>query len=127
MIKRWVSRVDDQKAEQGGARSWWRWPLLLVLVLAGLAVAAWIVRRDRLELAKLRHEKNKAEIEQDNARAELLANVEEGRVRDALAEVRESTARVAELTTRLRKAKEKYNADQQAIARLSWRDLRRAE
>ena len=49
----------------------WYWALILpVIVLAAVALFAWLSQRSNRELAKLRHEKNKTKILKDKAVAE---------------------------------------------------------
>lgn len=126
-IKKWLARIEGQrKPGSKSAKSWWRWPLLVLLVMLGMFVASYVLNRNGRELAKLRHEKNKREIEEGNARAELLLNIEENRSRVALAEVKKARVALLDIERQLTEEEAKHEQDKAAIDRMRWSDLPRA-
>ena len=130
MLELLAKLITKQKPEQGkggGAKSWWRWPLLIVLVLAGLAIASWWMWRNGRELAKLRSEKfkreelaRKAEVDQQVAtnKAESIA---------ALAKAKRQADKILELDLKIHAATRRNELDKANIDRLTWADLPRGE
>jgi len=120
-LKKIVS--DNKEPTKGGGKSW-VWTLAIVaVVLVGIAVWAWISFRHGRELAKLRHEKNKAKILADQA-------VVDGKVAEGneailkakkVIEKAEDSLRVIE--SDIRAEEKRYEADLRAIRSIrSWRD-----
>jgi hypothetical protein len=122
-----ASAVDSQKPsggkEAGGAKSWWRWPILIILVLIGIAVAAWVLGRNRRELARLRHEKNKREILAANAKALSDAGMEEKSAEMRLAAANKALERVADINQKIKDAEDEYAEASGRASRITWADL----
>jgi len=104
---------------------WWLWPLVGVLVLVGLAVAAWYGAADRRELARLRHEEVKRRVELEEAAVDqTLARSMGEMARAQLAEDRAllalaaAQAEEAELLARMTR-------DRDSVRALRWGDLPR--
>jgi uncharacterized protein HemX len=114
---------QKEKKDKGGPGAWWRWPLIIILVLIGIAVAAWALGRNRRELAKLRHEKNKREILAENAKVLSEVEGEEKSAEMRLQAANESLERVAEINTRIQAAKDRYEKDKDRASRITWADL----
>jgi peptidoglycan hydrolase CwlO-like protein len=112
LFDRVVGAADNQKDEGGGAKSWWRWPLIILLVLVAIAAFAWFSQRDAKELARLRHAKKKADVERaqaqtDAAIAKETAVIEEHqkKIDEALTRIEEIDTEVKEVEARLAKRK----------------------
>lgn len=128
MIAALAKAVEAQKPDTGsGAKSWWRWPLLIILVLVGVLVAAWALNRDRRELARLRHARNKARIEEDNATAETKAALSEATVEAALTKVIRSKVLVANLDKQIAQGEAAHAKRLADIKKITWGDLPRAD
>ena len=123
-LSRIVDAVGTQKEDKGGAKSWWRWPLVILLVLVAVAVFAWISRRDAKELARLRHEKKVREVEaaqiEANAKyAKLTVTIDEHQKR-----IEKSAARVKEIDVQIEEVETRLAADKKAIDRIrTWDDV----
>ena len=122
-LEKLADRLGRQRTPEGKARSWWRWPLIILLILIGLAVAAWVINRDRRELARLRHEKYKREQEARNAAVDAQVAATEAATDAALERVSETTHAIDAADAQLAKARRKYERDEAAIDRLRWSDL----
>jgi hypothetical protein len=123
-----IKAIESQKPEKGGgAKSWWRWPLLILLVLAGLAIAGWISMRNRRELAKLRHEKFKRE--ELAKQAEVDAQVAENDLSKEkhLKVAARERERLLEADLKLKAAENRHAKHVDAIDRLGWGDLPRGD
>ena len=104
----------------------WIWKLLLPLVvLAGIAAFAWFASKKNRELAKLRHEKNKAKIlsEQSVVQAKIATNdefiAEQKKIYDAAQE------RIKIIDADIAAGEKQYEADLRAIDSIrSWDDYR---
>ena len=118
-----VKTVEEQKKKSGGSKGW-RWLLIVIpIILIGLFVAAWVTQKDRRELAKLRHEKNKRQIEKDNADSASKAAKEEEEVRTALARVDLAGEAINEIDRRIEEARKRHAENKKLIGRLRWNDL----
>ena len=119
-----AQRPDDPK--KNGVKSWWRWPLMMVLVLAGMAVGAWLLKRNSRELAKLRHERHVREIEAENDAALVRVDLKEKEVADTLREVDKSMLRIKDIDLAIAEAEKRYAETNAKIDRITWDDLPRA-
>ncbi|MEE9358884.1 MAG: hypothetical protein V3U85_00220 [Hyphomicrobium sp.] len=128
MIEAIAKAVTAQKPKEGGgARSWWRWPLLIVLVLIGVLVAAWVISRDRRELARLRHERNVQRIKSENAKANLEAAENERIAEQALERVEQSKLIVEALNNQIAEIEAAHAKRKLEIDAITWGDLPRAD
>lgn len=127
LLERLAGVADAQRdPTTGRPRSVWRWIVLAVVVLVGAGVVVWLWRlrdAERRELARLRHEKNRAALEADNARAAAAAAELEEEMRAALRRVADSEVRVARIDEELAAAEDRHDEALDAIGRLTLRDL----
>lgn len=97
----------------------WIWSIIIpIIVLIGIAVFAWISRKNGRELAKLRHEKVKAKVLADNAKvsAELEQNAEHIARAQKNSDMRDEKLRRIEADIRAEEAR--HEADRRAIDRM---------
>lgn len=116
--------VGKHKSPEGGGKSWLSTLIIIAVVLVGVAVWSWISFRNNRELAKLRHEKEKARILAE--KTELDAKVAKND--EVIAEAKRRQAAVEEtirhIDADIRTEQERYEADLRAIDRIrSWRDV----
>lgn len=131
LIKKLAGAISSQKSEETGKpKSWWRWPLVIGLVVLAVVAVVWIWRlssRERRELARLRHERNVLKIQADQARVDA----EVGRERDVIAEKRrlvaESVARLKEIDLEIAEGKERHDEVLADIDRIRVVDLPRGD
>jgi len=113
----------NKEPTKGGGKSWVSTLVIIAVVLVGVAVWSWISWKNGRELAKLRHEKNKAKILAEKAEVDLL--VEKGNEAIAakikIVDAAEEKLRVVEADILAVEAH--YEADMRAIDSIrSWRD-----
>ncbi len=131
LLKKLAGAISSQKSEETGKpKSWWRWPLVVLLVVLAVVAVVWIWRlssKERRELARLRHERNVLKIQADQARVDA----EVTRERDVIAEKRrliaESAARVKEIDLEIAEGKERHAEVLDAIDRIRVVDLPRGD
>lgn len=118
-------KSNQKPAEQGGgSKSWLGTLIIIVVALAGVALWSWISWRKNRELAALRHEKEKARIQGDQA--QLRKEVADGAAEVAKSQKEIDAARetVRIIEADIRAAEERYEADRRAIDRIrSWDDV----
>ena len=120
-LQRIVSK--HKEPTKGGGKSWIGTLIIIAVVLVGAAVWYWLAVRRGRELAKLRHEKNKAILMKENSviRAAVAEN-------DELVEKYEKVFNAAEehqasIEADIRAEEKRYEADMRAIDSIrSWRD-----
>lgn len=130
MLELLANLIGKQKPDEGkggGAKSWWRWPLLIVLVLAGLAIASWWMWRNGRELAKLRSDKFKREELARKAEVDAQVASNKAEADAALAEAKRQADRILELDLRIHAATRRNELDKANIDRLTWADLPRGK
>ena len=124
LFNRLIKAAGSQKDEGAGAKNWWRWPLLIVVVLIAVAVFAWMSRRNAKELAKLRHEKKKREVAAAQADSDRKVAVSRTEINEHAKKVRESMDRVKAINAEIRDVEAKFEADKEAISRIrTWDDV----
>lgn len=118
LIESKVTAEPSSQNSTSSAKSWIWAIVIAVIVLIGITVFTWISFKNGRELAKLRHEKNKAKILADQAAAEaelakLQSEIDAAQTRaDAAAE----DLRRAEADIRAEEAR--YEANRRAIDRM---------
>ena len=105
------------------ATSIWSYLIVVAIALAAIAIGSWLMWRKSKELAKLRHEKNKAAIRHEQL--EFYAELNENNVAIASAQkeidVAASSLRIIEADIKAEESR--YEADLRAINSIrSWRD-----
>lgn len=116
--------VGEDGGEERKAASGWGTAIIGLTVVAAIVVFGWLRWRRGKELAKLRHERNKARIEADNATLrKTIASSD--RAADRLAARRRSLAgKVRIVDADIRAEEQRYEADLLAISRItSWDDV----
>jgi hypothetical protein len=116
-----TDRAHNGQVQKGKS---WIWSLIIpMLVLAGLAAFAWFAAKKNRELAKLRHEKNKAKIlkEQAVVQAKIATNdtfiAEQKKIFNA------SQERIRIISADIDAEEKRYEADMRSIDSIrSWRD-----
>ncbi len=121
-----ANAMDTTRWSDGKPAPWF-WIIAGVVLLLGLALAAWVLGTNREELAKLRHEKVPAKIEQADADAALAAATEDEIKEAALERVAVATKKLEQLDDDLDHAKEVFAGNLAAAKRIRWSDLPRAE
>ena len=116
-----VEAVEKRKSK--GGKSWLSLLIIIPLILVGLFVAAWVTQKDRRELAKLRHEKNKRRIEKENADTASKMVREEKEIQAALERVDLAGEAINEIDRRMTEASRRHEKNKKLIGRLRWRDL----
>ncbi|MBW2691045.1 MAG: hypothetical protein JRE57_00245 [Deltaproteobacteria bacterium] len=115
--------VSNNTSPGGVGKSWLSTIVIIAVVLAGFAAWSWFNRRHVRELARLRHEKNKARILAANAKTiQMLADGDEkiAAADRAFAAAREALRVIA---ADERAEEGRYEADLRAIDSIgSWRD-----
>lgn len=124
ILGRLIGAIDQNKDDKAGAKNWWRWPILIVLMLAAVAVFAWISNRDAKELANLRHEKKKAELERDQAQIDALIAKDAAQVELHQKEIDAASARIEKLNKEFQETRDDLAKKIAAIDRVrTWEDV----
>lgn len=118
-----AANAMDKTRWSDGKPAPWFWIIAVVVFLLGLAIAAWVLGKNREELAKLRHEKEKAKIEKADAEAALAAAKEDEIKEAALARVAAADTQLEDLDLVLKTTKETFAKNLAAANRLRWSDL----
>jgi len=130
MLERIIKAIEKRRPDdksRSGAKRWWHWPALILLVLVGLAVATWLGTRHRRELAKLRHQRFKRE--EEARQAEMKVAIAENQLAKdkALKKAEVARKRAASADAKMTKAVARYEKDKHRIAKLRWGDLPRGD
>ena len=97
----------------------WIWAIIIpIIVLAGIAVFAWIARRHGRELAKLRHEKNKAKILAEKEAQDLALSQHQYSREQAQKKVDAANEKLRVVEADLRAEEARYEAELDAINRM---------
>jgi len=115
--------VDKKAPTKNGSKSWLNALVLIAVVLVGVAVWSWVSFRRGRELAKLRHEKNKAKILKEGSitKAWVTDNDEIVAAQDKIFNAADKYLKVIEAD--IRAEEKRYEADMRAIDHIrSWRD-----
>lgn len=124
IIKRNQHPATATSPAGGGGKSWLGTLIILAVVLAGVAIWAWVSMRRNRELAMLRHEKEKARIEADQA----VMHSQIAKDNLVLVERQKETVAAQEalrvIAADLQAEEARYEADRRAIDRIrSWDDV----
>jgi len=106
---------------------WWRWPLVIGLVLVGLLVAYWLVNRQRKELARLRHEVYAQKQAAKQAVTDAAVATDQEEVRRLLAAADEAEKAAMIYGRGLEQLRREHDATNELAARITWDDLPRGD
>lgn len=120
-LKGIVQGHKDQ--DKGGGKNWVGTLIIIAVVLVGVAVWSWISWMRGRELAKLRHEKNKAKILKEKAELEKKLTNNKLTYIEAGKRIEAADSRLAIIEADIRAEEARYEADLRAIDSIrSWRD-----
>ena len=125
-LKQIVSSNKGPPATDGGggsAKSWISALIIIAVVLVGISVWYWISFRRGRELAKLRHEKNKAKVLADQAVIDKKVAEGDAAITEAEKVIEKADDRLRIIDADIRAEEGRYAADLRAIRSIrSWRD-----
>ncbi len=131
LLKKLAGAISSQKSEETGKpKSWWRWPLVIGLVVLALVAVIWIWRlagKERKELARLRHEKKTLKIRADQAKIDEAVEHERETIAEHRRVVVESVARVREIDQEIAEGEERHDEVLADIDRIRVVDLPRGD
>lgn len=127
LLEKIVAALKSQRGPDGRPASWWRWAVVAVLLLVGLAVAAWVVRRNSQELARLRHEEFERKLDARRAQTKAVVNRNAEKVAGLAIEIAAAAARHDEAAQAVVKVEEEHAETLARIEHLRWSDLPRAD
>jgi len=115
--------VENNKSTTGGGKSWLGTLVIVAVVLVAAAIWYWLAARRGRELAKLRHEKNKAKIIKEGAVAKAAVAENDGLV-EKWTKVFDSAEKYqVQVEASIEAEEKRYEADMRAINSIrSWRD-----
>lgn len=124
LLRKAEEAIKNRKDDDGGGGSWLSTAIIIVVVLGAVAAWSWISRGRREELARLRHEKFKAEVEEAQAEFDERLGHSMGRTRHLAVEIKEAKDKARIAADELAAEEARYEADLRAIHRIAnWRDL----
>ena len=101
----------------------WSYLIIAAVVLVAIVIGSWLLQRKSKELAKLRHEKNKAAIR--NEQLEFHAELDDNNnaIAEAQKEIDASENSLRIIEADIKAEESRYEADMRAIDSIrSWRD-----
>lgn len=110
-----------------GKPAWYWWLFAVIVFLLGLVVVWWVLNRNNRELARLRHAKEKARIEREQADAYRRAWEHTSRKAEALLRVELTQAAIDGIEHDIQKVEKQHEIDRDSAMRLRWSDLPRAD
>ena len=122
-----LAKLLDGMRGKNGSIKWYWWLVAGLVLLVALFVANSILKRDRDELAKLRHEKRKAEILEANARAEAQKAEHVRTAENAVERADKAAKRIEGINANIERIEERQAGDRAVADRLTWNQLPRAE
>lgn len=128
MLDRIARAIESQKPDHGGgARAWWRWPLLVMLVIGGGFIAGWLGWRNSRELAKLRHDRFKTNQLAIKAQLDAQISANSAESAEAMIVANKQSKKVAKLDLQIHEARKRYEMDRRHAERITWVDLPRGD
>jgi septal ring factor EnvC (AmiA/AmiB activator) len=118
------TETKQEAKKESGSSSWIVAIVMVFVVLIGVFVFAWVANKNAKELAKLRHEKNKREIEEENAK--VAAEAEKNDVKRAELEklASETRAEIDKVDKAIKNVEAARDTDRAAIDSItSWNDI----
>lgn len=121
-LKGFVETKKEAKKE--GNAGWITGLIVFIVALIGVFVFAWQANKKAKELARLRHEKNKREIEQKNTETQRRVaenDKKSGRLGEEIVDLRD---KIHKTDVAIAKAEEARHKDREAINSItSWNDI----
>lgn len=124
-LEKLSSIVDNNKdKEKGGSKGWVASIVIFFVVLIAIFVFAWVANRDAKELAKLRHEKNKKKVEDENLRIEHKAAENDKEKEKLQGQITAAKNEIRKLDEEIRVADKAHEENVKNINSItSWRDI----
>jgi len=117
--------VESKKEEKKNGNAGWIASIIVFIVaIIGIFVFAWQANKKSKELAMLRHEKNKREVEKKNAEVDRKVEENDMRVAELDVKIGELEAEIDKADASIKKTEEARSKDQEAINSItSWNDI----
>jgi septal ring factor EnvC (AmiA/AmiB activator) len=124
LLDRLLEAVSTHKDAGNQVKSWWRWPIVIALVLFAVAIFAWFMRRGNRELAKLRHEENKRKIEVEQAIIDAKVDEEKRVIAEYQEKIDEANRRIEEIDRKIAEVEARNAKNKSAIDAIrTWDDV----
>lgn len=119
IVKSKSKSVDRAHGNPARVSKSWYWAIILpVIVLAGIALVAWLSQRSNRELAKLRHEKNKTKILKEQTELFLELNKSHDQVAEAQKQIDASRDRLRVIEADITAEEKRHETDMHALHRI---------
>ena len=113
----------NKEPTKGGGKTWRSGLIIVAVVLVGLLVWYWVYTKRGRELAKLRHEKNKAKILKEDALWKMTVSKNDAVIASQEKKFEIAAKKQREVEVLIRAEEGRYEADLRAINSIrSWRD-----
>ena len=122
-----LANVFASTKGDNGKPKWWLWPVAILVLLVGLFVASSVLKRNRGELAKLRHEKRKAAILEAQERSDARRAIHEKAAKEAVERADKAAKRIVGIDANIKRIEERHAGDKRVADLLVWADLPRAD
>lgn len=124
LLDRLLDAVSKHKDESNQVKGWWRWPIVIALVLFAVAIFAWFMRRGNRELAKLRHEKKKRQVAAEQAIVDAKVDEEKRVIAEYQEKIDEANRRIEEIDAEIAKVEARHAENKRAIDAIrTWDDV----
>ena len=123
-LKGFVETKKEKRQEGNGKAGWITGIIVFIVALIGVFVFAWQANKKAKELAKLRHEKNKREIEQKNAETQRRATENDKESEELGKQIVKVRGEILEVDNAMAEAEKARSRDREAINSItSWNDI----
>lgn len=116
-----LSSLADKKREKS---SWAASVVVFIVSIFAIFIFSWVSSKNSKELARLRHEKNKKKIEEENLQIKIHRELNDRKILDIAIEVDKNKIKIENIDREIEEAKKTHEENLKNINSITgWKDI----
>ena len=119
-----LKKLSDSVEKKKNENSWIAYVAISGISLVSIFIFAWVSSKNSRELAKLRHEKNKRKVEEENLQVKIHRELNDKRILNLAIEVDKNKIKIEDIDRKIEEAKKAHQENLKNINSITgWKDI----